>query len=54
MSVSIYLPHQYVSDDAFVGEAYLQLIFSIKKMRPSLTTSKEGLKIRNIHLVLEW
>jgi hypothetical protein len=30
-------------------EEYFQLILSVKKIRPSLTTSKEGLKRHNIH-----
>ena len=32
------------------GEKYFQLIFSVRKIRPSLTTSKDGLRKYNIHL----
>ncbi len=34
-------------------EDYFQLIFSVKKIRSSLTTSKEGLVTLNIHLETE-
>jgi len=33
-----------LSDDALAGMNYFQLIFLVKKIRLSLTTSKEGLK----------
>jgi len=50
MSVSIYLPYQYVSDDVLVEGEIFPTHFSVKKIRPSLTTSKDGLERLNIHL----
>jgi hypothetical protein len=45
-----FIPHQNSSDDALLlVEEYFQLIFSVKNIRPSLTTSKEALKRITIH-----
>jgi len=49
MSVSIYLPYQYVSDDVLVEGEIFPTHFSVKKIRPSLTTSEKGLKKLNIY-----
>jgi hypothetical protein len=42
-------PHQCLSDDALVGRGIFPAHFSVKKIRPSLTTSKTGLTRQNIH-----
>jgi hypothetical protein len=44
------LPHQYASDDALVGGGIFPTHFFGQKIRPSLTTSKDGLKTLNIQI----
>jgi len=48
--VTVFTLHFSISEDANVRQEYFQLIFSVKKIRPSLTTSKYGLEKYNIHL----
>ncbi len=42
-------PHHTISDDALVWGGIFPTQFFGQKISPSLTTSKEGLKTRNIH-----
>jgi hypothetical protein len=41
--LSIISPLQYLSDDVIVGEGKFPTHFSVKNIRPSLTTSESGL-----------
>ena len=47
--LSDFLPHQILYDDALLRGVILPTHFLVKNIRPSLTTSKYGLKILNMN-----